>query len=179
MITVDPGKWILAWGNWDGPEMTHVGLSILPEMPLWHPASKLGVLAERHHHQIVMSIGAQSTDVLLEEMVHYPGQTAHVADAKAADLLELQAIGAMVAGRLAGPWSIRMTPARDWKGSVPKEVTQNHVDRALSTKETAVLDAAKKKVKAKLHHNLYDVAGMGLWFHGRIPGRVSPQELKL
>lgn len=126
----------------------------------------LGELAIAHADNVNFIVD----QVVIEEMRHYPGRdTPQASAAKAADLLRLQAIGGIVAGRCVGPRGpVRYLPALEWKGQVPKEVTQHRVRRALNAEELERLDFALAEYPKGLGHNLYDAVGIGLSFLGRV-----------
>jgi hypothetical protein len=93
--------------------------------------------------------------------------------AKANDLLELQAVGAYVAGALGG--SLCYVPVGTWKGSAPKHVTEARARAALSPAELAIVEAELARHRGGLGHNLWDAVGIGLHATGRyrLPGRAA------
>lgn len=98
--------------------------------------------------------------VVVEQMWHRPGSGAQAA-AKSIKILELQAIGAYLAGRLAVP--VRFVPPHEWKGQVSKEVCHARLERSMSHGELAAL-ATACKTWGKRAHNVKD-AGALLHFH--------------
>jgi hypothetical protein len=84
--------------------------------------------------------------------------------AKGNDLLELQAVGAYVAGALG---TLRYASPGTWKGQTSKEVTENRVHKYLTPSELAIVREALSKHRDGLAHNLYDAVGIGLHGTGR------------
>jgi len=108
------------------------------------------------------AIGFGSPHVILEEMVLRPEDP----KSQAEDLLRVQLVGGIVAGRCGG----RVTtvhPMR-WKGAVPKRIHQSRIRDELSEAERAVLEAGTAKVRGALKHNVLDAVGIGLWGVGRM-----------
>lgn len=56
---------------------------------------------------------------------------------------------------------------REWKGQVPKEITQSRVRGALQDYEISSLDFCLDQVSEGLRHNMYDAVGIGLKHLGR------------
>ena len=105
-------------------------------------------------------------------MLHYPHHgrkdTRQRADKVANDLLDLQAIGGIIAGR-SGAGEIVYYTAREWKGQRPKEATKHLVEKTLSLQERLVYDQVLASVASGLRHNVIDAVGIGLRHHRRTP----------
>lgn len=162
MISIDPGRKSLAWARWVGAHLVQCGLARTK-------ATDLSAAAYDLAHQVPDLGAGLDRLVTVEEMVHYPakGRTdaRHRADAIAADLLDLQAIGGYVAGYLRAP--VRWIPARSWKGQVPKEVTERRVGAILTRPERDILATACVGLPQGLRHNVIDAVGIGLFALGR------------
>ena len=88
-----------------------------------------------------------------------------VSKARHNDILKLaRSVGAVVA-KIDAPKTRLVTPAT-WKKSVPKHIHQRRILRALSERETAVLNDCK--CPRSLRHNVVDAVGIGLWFLERM-----------
>lgn len=146
----------MAWAYWHNSVLFSCGLATTK------PNAFLGDAAYDIVHQIPVYRG---DTVVVEQMVHYPGQRGAKADATANDLLDLQAIGGYVAGYFKCP--VKWIPAREWKGQVPKTVTRSRVIKTLSDGENYRLAGTTAKYPKSLHHNLYDAVGLGLYALGR------------
>lgn len=172
VISIDPGRKCFTLARWGAGELLEVlpltatyvaGPSLLN--PAMSGSQQLSILANHYATQ-----GRGPADVaVVERMVHYPGQRkdSRAAElAKASDLLELQALGAYVAGRIAR--EVAFISAAEWKGQAPKDVTTLRVVRELSESELATLQRGLNQVPKALAHNLYDAVGIGLKFAGRL-----------
>lgn len=56
---------------------------------------------------------------------------------------------------------------KQWKGNVPKEITQRRVLAVLDATETKLLYATISARSKTLNHNMVDAVGIGLWKIGR------------
>lgn len=80
------------------------------------------------------------------------------------DLVDLAVQAGFVGGWYGSSNTTWVLP-RQWKGQVPKSVTQARVLKELSQGERDVVEAAV--VKRSVRHNLFDAIGIGLWKLGR------------
>jgi hypothetical protein len=78
------------------------------------------------------------------------------------DLLTLSGVAGAVVGHYRGSKVTSYLP-RQWKGQVPKHVTESRVTRALAVEEKASVTWPAKS----LCHNVYDAIGIGLHHLGR------------
>lgn len=157
-LSIDPGSKGLAWAEWSGGNLFAAGLSRTSAEALEDRALDHSRPFTRERFDIVV----------LERMTHYPNAKAR--DAKANDLLDLQMIGATVAGRvLSMDGSLVYARAPEWKGQVPKEIMRERIFAALDNLEKLRLEVALEKVPKSLQHNVYDAIGIGLWFFSRLP----------
>lgn len=110
--------------------------------------------------------------VVVERMFHYPTHgrqdSRQRQDRVANDLLDLQAIGGIVAGHVVAPGgSIEYVTAHGWKGETPKDVTARRImgpERPiLLPEELEILRRILAAIPKGLHHNVLDALGIGLW----------------
>jgi hypothetical protein len=103
--------------------------------------------------------------VVVEEMRYRPQRSSAKSSSEIAQLLELQAIAAYVAGSFNCP--IRYLTVNQWKGSLPKEICHNRLrDLVFAADEWARIEACAKQYGAR-GHNLLDSAGIGAAALGR------------
>lgn len=90
------------------------------------------------------------------------------------DLLDLAAAGMAVSARLAKPLSnIRLIKPSEWKGQVPKNITQKRIERFLTMSERICLERCLQLVTPSLRHNLYDAVGLGLFALKRVKRGIA------
>lgn len=82
------------------------------------------------------------------------------------DLLDVQAIGMAVAGRVGD--SVRVYAPHEWKSALPKAVHHVRLIEALSDEERIILDRAVDKAPKAHHKEIYDAVGIGLFHLRRI-----------
>lgn len=169
LLSMDPGKRVLCWAAWDGVD--HRGRLVDIDLSLVDEKLPLGALALRH----AANVPHGADVVALEEMgAPYVRQktTPQKEKRTAADLLLLQAIGGVVAGRAVRAGGlIQYVRVNDWKGSMKKEHTRHWITKALNEagpEELRILERACKRYPAALRHNLWDGAGVGLSYLGRL-----------
>ena len=167
-LSVDPGRAALGWAVWYNGRLVDCGLARGPkparaftQPSISRVASAALATIPRHPYRL----GA------VERMRHYPGKGS--SDAKANDLLDLQAIGGLVVGALVPLASVLYFDPSEWMGgSVPEKANQLRVTRALDGNESAVFAQALQMYPKSLQHNMYDGVGIGLHLHGRLLGRA-------
>lgn len=77
------------------------------------------------------------------------------------DLIDLAIVVGAIASRAAPQvGSVLLVEPTQWKGNVPKNVTEKRARKALSTDE---LETVNLPSAAGLHHNVWDAVGIGLW----------------
>jgi hypothetical protein len=81
---------------------------------------------------------------------------------KANDLLDISVIGAIVAG-YQRPTDLVYYAAREWKGQVPKKVTEHRIKKILDQDELVILNRCLKLLPRGLHHNVYDAVALGAY----------------
>ncbi len=80
------------------------------------------------------------------------------------DLVDITAAGMGVAAQLSKPSTrIRQVKPSEWKGQVPKKITQQRTERLLTQAERIRLGQCLAPIKASLRHNLWDAVGIGLF----------------
>ena len=165
LTAIDPGKKALAWAHFDGSSLIKAGLSRFPKDAVtWD--MNLAEYACYHALQVPPADVA-----VLEGMFQYPpGPQAKLTPkaqiAVANDLLQLQAIGGIVAGKV-GDKVILLTAA-EWKGQVDKSVTQHRLQETLDLLELTRLQACLAKIPPSMQHNTYDAVALGLTYLGRM-----------
>lgn len=170
LLSIDPGRLVLGYALWKESNLTGVGLSVCKALSPAIPGSlQVSQLAAEHASQVGEAIILSTNfshvqNCAVEFMVHYPDHgrkdTKQAQEAKAKDLLDLQAIAGWVAGQ--SSFNARhYTPAM-WKGQMPEDVTTIKVVKALNDFEVDVLSRAKLQYPKHLHHNLIDAIGIGL-----------------
>jgi hypothetical protein len=93
--------------------------------------------------------------VAVEEMRYYPGR----AQSTPNDLLEVQAMAGVCT---ALGQAFRFVPAREWKGSVPKSISD--------TRTAARLTPAEQAIFTRLDDHGRDAVGIGVYILGRRAG---------
>lgn len=87
------------------------------------------------------------------------------------DLIDL----ALSAGRILGGLGMGTTvKPRAWKGTIEKSKMTEIIKARLSDLERLVVREFQSSfgVPASKMHNVYDAIGIGLWYHGRLGGKV-------
>lgn len=162
-LVCDPGKKHPGWSAWAVTELVACGLARVPKGR--HTLGQRALL-------IADQLPSGADVCVVERMFHYPSHgrrdSRHAADAKANDLLDLQAIGGIIAGR-SGAGEIVYYTARDWKGQRPKEATKHLVEKTLTPQERLVYGQALAQVASGLRHNVIDAVGIGLRHLRRTP----------
>lgn len=89
------------------------------------------------------------------------------------DLIDLAGVQGAVVGAMGNDADVEWSPQpREWKGQIPKEVTQKRVDKRLSAAEQGKIEWPAKSLK----HNVYDALHMGLVFLEKQGIRSLPQQ---
>lgn len=179
ILSIDPGRWKVAWAFWEGTELAGCGVSRLPKRDRNLDESIdyfIGTIASELKGSDICQYS------VVERMKYYPGR----GKGDANSLLDLQAIGGAVGAKLAQ--NLKLVYPSEWKANRPKDVCQREVERQLSRSrfrkelnpETGVLesveyaysereifDEALKVLPKDIKHDLYDAVGIGLSFHRR------------
>lgn len=107
---------------------------------------------------------AENPTVYLELMRWRPNDRRSNAN----DLIEVATNGALFAGGLGG--EVKLVPATDWKGSVPKRIMGRRIWGGLVEEEKKIVENffTKCTVPKGLQHNYIDAIGIGLWASKRL-----------
>ena len=103
-------------------------------------------------------------EIALERMVFYPGQSAPVAD-----LLDIQAVGAFVAGALAR--TVTWYEPAQWKGQLGKKACAAAQERILLAEELPPRQADLSRMVEGIHEHALDAEGILLHHLGRFGPR--------
>lgn len=88
-----------------------------------------------------------------------------------ADPNDMLKIAALAGGAMAyRSDSVAVTPA-EWKGQETKEITERRVRERLSNKELLIVEQYLETLAKRLHNNVWDAVGIGLWACGRYDKR--------
>lgn len=159
-IAIDPGKGGhnggLGWSAWEKVDLLSAGLArVKGRLELGHRALELA-----------SQIPSGAEEATVEQMFHYPTHgrrdTIQRADRVANDLLDLQAIGGIVAAKCT-TGAITYVTAHGWKGEIPKDVVILRVWKLLTPEEKRTLEACLRGIPESLHHNVLEAVGLGLW----------------
>jgi hypothetical protein len=157
LLAIDPGKKGLGWSAWNFGELLAAGIARSPR-GLHHLGEQAIALAAQ--------VPSGADEAVVERMVQYPSRgrrdSVQRQDALANDLLDLQAIGGIVAARCVTGGIYFATP-HEWKGELPKEVVILRVRNLLSEGEAKTLEGALEDIPASLRHNALEAVGLGLW----------------
>lgn len=171
VVSVDPGKHKVAWATWD-PEtgkLTGAGLVIhKPEIG----TERVQVWKEVAYWTDVATGLSSGSEIRL--VVEVPQIYTGVRDEDPNDLIDLAGVVGAIASTIA-IGSVEWSPLpREWKGQIPKEVTQKRVDKRLSPEEKALI---KWPIKS-LCHNVYDAIHLGIVYLEREGLRAIPEGQK-
>jgi hypothetical protein len=157
-MSMDPGKWCLAWCAWADGALAQAGLSVIAQQEY----REVNALASLHVRAIRERLSSVPERCYVEQMQLTQGRdpTRRKAIKVGNDLLAISNIAASVSSMLGG--QLMHVPIRDWKGNAFKTITQARVLKTLEPAEQEILASALHSVRAKLHNNLYDAAGIGL-----------------
>lgn len=165
VAAIDPGIEQLAWAGGvldPGAGLLACGLSRLPKD--FHDLDPGGIGLD-HASRIPGGFDV----AIVERMFHYPDPTGRVSPQKsnavANDLINLAAIGGIVGARVAD--IVRFVPARQWKGQLPKDVSERRIRKVLRAEEEAELDRVLSTIPVTLRHNVVDAVGIWCHFVGR------------
>lgn len=164
LVAIDPGRQGLGWAHFYKGRLDACGVVPALKATRSHTQPDLGLAcahAANWVSEALPGLPRHTARVVVERMAHYPGSKA--ADSKAADLLDLQAIGAFVAGRLNPLPPTYYTP-KQWKGSTPKAIQGRRILAALGPEEWPAAEA----LKGAKAHNALDAIGIGLHHLGRL-----------
>lgn len=163
LLAIDPGIKGLGWALFEHRQLARCG--VVPEFPrVAYQAPDLGDLCSWASVKVSEALGGAKADaVAVERMRHYPGSSHN--DAKANDLLDIQAIGAYVAGACAVfGTGVHYYAPQEWKGSTPKAVMGRRILAALTPHEAGIA----AQIQGSKAHNATDAIGIGLHHLARL-----------
>jgi len=178
LLSLDPGRQGLGWAAFRDGKLVAAGVVKQPKGPRDYEQASLQEVADNARTEILrtvqgltMLLPSPFRSCVVERMTSYPGKGQYAAN----DLLDLQAIGGMVAGALCPLAGISWLRPQEWKGSVDTEILAGKLGTWLSPEELAICAVAEKKHK-KRWHNAVDaihLAGKHLRRWSVQSGRVS------
>lgn len=156
IASIDPGLAKVAVAIWNSERdfaLEWAGLVLCDHSPGTERAQKWREMAEAVFPWLWMH-GGEPLDMVVEVPQVYGG--VHKEDPN--DLLDLTGVlGAIVGGQACN--SVAWSPLpREWKGQLPKEITQSRVDAKLSALEKSCIEWPIKS----LRHNVYDAIHLGI-----------------
>lgn len=156
VLAIDPGQQGLAW-MLGGEELIGGAVITLPKADLYRQAAVA---------LMFMPGPGQVRHIALERMWYYPQRSSAKASSEIKAILDLQAIGGLVAGYYRCP--VTHYTAREWMlGSLPSHIVQGRVEMFLQGRETDVFVEILRATRKDLRHNAYDAAGIWLRYQGR------------
>jgi len=113
----------------------------------------------------IRAMPARDHVVVVEEMIY---RGAHSRASVPADLLRVQAIGAAIgASLLLCPGTLRMVPARTWKGNIPKSIHHRRLLDGMCLDDRYSTERALARTPKAHHKEVLDAIGIALWWVGR------------
>lgn len=158
IISIDPGLKKVAYAIWNADgTLDRAGLVTRDFEPGIERAQKWKEIAE--DTDIFVDLSRTADQVLVIEI---PQVYSGARDEDPNDLIDLAGVVGAIASLLGG--TVEWSPLpREWKGQLPKEISQKRVEAKLSESEKA-----KIKWPAKhLRHNVYDALHLGLTYLAR------------
>lgn len=157
IISIDPGKFKVAYAIWDPQSYTLVSAGLVI-VSAGHDLSRVAAWAVVAYW-VDVELGISSgkpVDMIVEIPEIYR-------DAKKTDpndLIDLAGVVGAIASKICVGSVVWSPLPKEWKGQLPKHVTQSRVDAKLSD-----LEKSKIKWPAKhLKHNTYDAIHLGLTY---------------
>ena len=173
LLSVDPGKLKVAYARWDLDTCLLLGAGLIVRKPdvaeervdQWKLMGQT-FWAILSVNRFPLTGQLQEYDLVAEIPQVYTGPQAEDRN----DLIDLAGVvGAISASPLIT--SVQWSPLpREWKQQIPKEVTQQRVDKRLSAEEKAKIKWPAKS----LAHNVYDAIHLGLVYLEREGLRMPP-----
>lgn len=178
LLSLDPGR--QGFGVAAFPGACLAAATVVPQPQ--HPPHTQPSIADTAAHVVtvlrpLLTHLPPITSVVIERMRVYPRvrragarqETEQARTAKANDLLDLQAIGALVAAHFAHPSVIVYRTAPEWKGSTTAEAIEARLDvwRGWSAGEIGAWGRVRGIGKT-LRHNAVEAVALGLGYLGRI-----------
>lgn len=144
LIGIDPGTRALGWVRG-----TEAGIVISAGCSRVRPGAIADMAAEH-----ARAIGHGTSHLAHLEAMHWDGRR----PTTVGDLLDVQAVGAIVAARVAA--EIRMVKPGEWKGTIPKEIHHPRLLAVLDPAERRIVDAACAQAGATHAKEVLDALGI-------------------
>ena len=160
LISMDPGVTTCAAVRWVGGRLTLAALYVRPAGLARRGsllASELLSRVAQEASQYLVRNMPRAEALVVERMQIYPGKTKNT---QPNDLLDVQAVGALVAGRLSD--DVVWVHPNEWKGTVPKRIDHARSEKSLSPEELTKLRACLRPYALGLHEHIWDAVGIGL-----------------
>lgn len=156
LLSVDPGLVCCGWAYWLDSKLVRCGLSRTKEKTLE---------ARVQAHSSVFSARFGAGTLLVIEKPEIYQQRFMKGDPR--DLANLAIVVGGIIAAFLGASSYTHFP-KEWKGQLPKEVSERRTLSKLSEKEKKVLKKPEvygepKTAPLSLLHNMVDAVGLGLW----------------
>jgi hypothetical protein len=157
IVSIDPGKKKVAYAIWD-EDGTLLGAGLVTHDPA--PGDERAQIWKDIAYWTSVATRLDSVDTIL--VIEVPQVYEGPQEEDKNDLIDLAgvvgALASLTWGRV--DWSPK---PREWKGQLPKAITQKRVDAELSAAEKALIEWPAKN----LRHNVYDAIHLGLTYLAR------------
>lgn len=156
IISIDPGLSKVAFAVWDPEtgELDYAGLARTVFPAGMERAEKWREMAWQVDNELGLSEVGLEDSLVLEIPQIYPGPRAEDPN----DLIDLAGVLGAICGKMQDG-QVEWSPLpREWKGQLPKEITQQRVDLRLSQGEKNKIIWPIKS----LCHNVYDAIHLGI-----------------
>lgn len=155
--SIDPGSRDLGWALWRFGELTRCGLARTQRTALEGRCLEFSAQLPDAHRTVVEVMEWRPEDVR----------------SRPNDLLDVQAVGCYLAGETDKASFLR---ARDWKGSIPKNVHHARIWDCLLPAEMEIATVALATAPKKNRKEILDAIGIGLAFARRINRGGGPRQ---
>ncbi len=156
VLSIDPGVACCGWTEWEGKHLASCGLS---------RTKNKDIESRVRDHDFQLHWPQGKVDLIVMEKPEIYQQRFWKGDPR--DLIDL----AMVVGGIirAATQRVKTVFPKEWKGQVPKEVTEARVLEALTEEEVKIVQnptvfGEPPSVPPSLRHNMFDALGIGMWF---------------
>jgi hypothetical protein len=155
VISIDPGKRKVAYAVWDYDtgSLLRAGLVTHDPSPGDERAQQWKDIA--YWTELAAGLGRIDNRLVIEIPQVYEGYQ----DEDKNDLIDLAGVVGALSAHVWGRVEWSPTP-REWKGQLPKAITQKRVDAELNDAEKALIEWPAKN----LRHNVYDALHLGLTY---------------
>lgn len=151
MLAIDPGTKAIGWAKFDAHGLVECGVAATTCRETYLALSSLTKQIPGDADVWVECMSARDSDTVRRSQ----------------DILNVQWMGAAIAAALSYPGLPHPVTPLEWKGSVPKEIHHQRVEKRLTLIEKEIMDRCLEGVPSKLRHNAIDAIGIGLWRLGR------------